>query len=157
MATPVVTGILATWLQAKPYLTPEQVREVFAHTAKTDSYTGSIAGTGNNQWGYGKIDAYNGLIYCFGLSGIEETGAPTRPMVYPNPATETVHFLLPNNDSNVTIAIYTLNGTQAVSRYMGDVAAGEQCQLDLHGIPAGIYLVRITGEKTHLTTKLSIK
>ena len=157
MATPVVTGILATWLQAKPYLTPEQVREVFAHTAKTDSYTGNIAGTGNNQWGYGKIDAYNGLIYCFGLSGIEETGAPTRPMVYPNPATETVHFLLPNNDSNVTIAIYTLNGTQAVSRYMGDVAAGEQCQLDLHGIPAGIYLVRITGENTHLTTKLSIK
>ena len=157
MATPVVTGILATWLQARPDLTPEMVREVFAQTAKTDSYTGSIAETGSNQWGYGKIDAYNGLLYCFEISGIDETGAPTRPMVYPNPASGCCQFLLPDNDHNITASIYSLNGNIISSRYIGDVTAGEQCQLDLNGIPAGIYFVRITGENTHFTTKLSIR
>ena len=157
MATPVVTGILATWLQARPDLTPEMVREVFARTAKTDGYTGSIAGTGNNQWGYGKIDAYNGLVYCFDLSGIDKTGAPTRPMVYPNPASGYCHFLLPDDDRRITASIYSLNGSEITSQYIGDVAAGEQCLLDLNGIPTGIYFVRITGEHTHFTAKLSVR
>lgn len=158
MASPVVTGVLATWLQARPDLTPEQVREVFAHTAKTDSYTGSIAGTGNNQWGYGKIDAYNGLVYCLNeLSGIEETGAPSRPMVYPNPAAESCYFLLPSDDQQVTVALYSLNGAQVLNYYAGDVLAGEQQTVSLNGIAPGIYLMRITGEKNQITTKLTVK
>ena len=158
MAAPVVTGILATWLQARPTLTPEQVREVFAKSAKTDSYTGSIAGTGNNQWGYGKIDAYNGLVYCLNeLSGIEETGAPTRSMVYPNPAAESCYFVLPSDDQQVTVALYSLNGAQVLNLYAGDVVAGEQRAVSLNGIAPGIYLMRITGEKNQITTKLTIK
>lgn len=157
MAAPVVTGVLATWLQARPTLTPEQVREVFAKSAKTDSYTGSIAGVGNNEWGYGKVDAYNGLVQCLGLSGIEETGAPTRPMVYPNPATGNCHVLLPGDDQHVSIALYSLNGTEVYRHYAGDVQAGETMTIDLNGITPGIYLVRITGEKNHITTKLTVK
>ena len=158
MAAPVVTGVLATWLQARPTLTPEQVREVFAKSAKTDSYTGSIAGTGNNQWGYGKIDAYNGLVYCLNeLSGIEETGAPTRSMVYPNPAAESCYFVLPSDDQQVTVALYSLNGAQVLNLYAGDVVAGEQRAVSLNGIAPGIYLMRITGEKNQITTKLTVK
>ena len=70
MATPVVTGVLATWLQANPKLTPEQVREILSNTATTDSYTGNITGVGNNRWGYGKINAYDGLVYCLNHSVI---------------------------------------------------------------------------------------
>lgn len=158
MAAPVVTGVLATWLQARPTLTPEQVREVFAKSAKTDSYTGSIAGTGNNQWGYGKIDAYNGLVYCLNeLSGIEETGAPTRSMAYPNPAAESCYFVLPSDDQQVTVALYSLNGAQVLNLYAGDVVAGEQRTVSLNGIAPGIYLMRITGEKNQITTKLTVK
>ena len=158
MAAPVVTGVLATWLQARPTLTPEQVREVFAKSAKTDSYTGSIAGVGNNQWGYGKIDAYNGLVYCLNeLSGIEETGAPTRSMVYPNPAAESCYFVLPSDDQQVTVALYSLNGAQVLNLYAGDVVAGEQRAVSLNGIAPGIYLMRITGEKNQITTKLTVK
>lgn len=157
MASPVVTGTLATWLQARPNLTPEQVRDIFAHTAKTDSYTGSIAGVGDNRWGYGKLDAYNGLVYCLGLSGIDETGAPTRPMVYPNPATTECHFLLPNDDQGVSVALYSLNGSEVYRQYVGDVQAGEQTAVALDGIAPGVYLMRITGEKSLITTKLTVK
>lgn len=158
MAAPVVTGVLATWLQARPTLTPEQVREVFAKSAKTDSYTGEIAGVGNNEWGYGKIDAYNGLVYCLNeLSGIEETGAPTRPTVYPNPASGVCHVLLPNDDQQVSITLYSLNGAEVYRHYAGDVQAGQSTAIDLSGIAPGIYLVNVTGEKNHLTTKLTVK
>ena len=157
MASPVVTGVLATWLQARPTLTPEQVREIFAQSAKTDNYTGDIAGVGNNLWGYGKIDAYNGLVDCLELSGIEEVGAPTRPMVYPNPAAESCYFLLPSDDQQVTVALYSLNGAQVLNLYAGDVVAGEQRAVSLNGIAPGIYLMRITGEKNQITTKLTVK
>lgn len=157
MATPVVTGILATWLQANPKLTPEQVREILSNTATTDSYTGNIAGVGNNRWGYGKINAYDGLVYCLNHSGIEQIGTPTRPMVYPNPATDICYFLLQNDDKNVNVSIYTLNGTEIYSRYMGNINAGEQNQLDLSDLAAGIYFLHITGDKTNMTTKLTVK
>ncbi len=157
MATPVVTGILATWLQANPKLTPEQVREILSNTATTDSYTGNIAGVGNNRWGYGKINAYDGLVYCLNHSGIEQIGTPTRPMVYPNPATDICYFLLQNDDKNVNVSIYTLNGTEIYSRYMGNINAGEQNQLDLSDLAAGIYFIHITGDKTNMTTKLTVK
>lgn len=157
MATPVVTGILATWLQANPKLTPEQVREILSNTATTDSYTGNIAGAGNNRWGYGKINAYDGLVYCLNHSGIEQIGAPTRTMVYPNPATDICYFLLQNDDKNVNVSIYTLNGTEICSRYMGNINAGEQNQLELSDLAAGIYFLHITGDKTNMTTKLTVK
>ena len=157
MASPVVTGTLATWLQAKPKLTPEQVREVFAHTAKTDNYTGNIAGVGDNLWGYGKLDAYNGLVYCLDLSGIDETGAPTRPMVYPNPASTECHFLLPSDDQGVSVTLYSLNGSEVYRQYAGDVQAGEPTTVALNSIAPGIYLMRITGEKSLITTKLTVK
>lgn len=161
MAAPVVTGTLATWLQARPTLTPEEVREVFSKTAKTDTFTGEIAGVGDNRWGYGKLDAYNGLIQCINLSGdvsgLDKVGAPTRPMVYPNPATTECHFLLPNDDQGVSVALYSLNGSEVYRQFVGDVQAGEQTDVALDGIAPGIYLMRITGEKSLVTTKLTVK
>ena len=60
MATPFVTGVVATWLQADPTLTPDELREIFSATAMSDSYTGTSLP--NNTWGYGKIDAHAGLL-----------------------------------------------------------------------------------------------
>ncbi len=158
MAAPVVTGVLATWLQANPKLTPEQVREAFQHTATTDSYTGSISGTGNNQWGYGKINAYDGLVYCLELAHVESvTGSPNRPLVYPNPASDYCHIVLPADDKQVKVSITAPNGSVVFTQTFDSLNAGEQVELNLTNIVSGLYLVQIVGEQTKQTAKLMVK
>ena len=61
MACPVVTGIIATWLEYDPTLSPDDIKKIFEETAqKPEAYGTGIA----EQWGpNGVIDAYAGLVY----------------------------------------------------------------------------------------------
>lgn len=60
MAAPAVAGIIALWLQASPLLTFSQARDIIKKTSISDIYTGALP---NKTYGYGKIDAYNGIKY----------------------------------------------------------------------------------------------
>lgn len=57
----------------------------------------------------------------------------------------------------MSVALYSLNGSEVYRQYVGDVQAGEQTDVALDGIAPGIYLMRITGEKSLVTTKLTVK
>lgn len=58
MATPVVTGTLALWLEANPMLTIKEVQDIIRRTAKQDVHTGN---TPNGIYGSGKLDTTAGL------------------------------------------------------------------------------------------------
>jgi len=60
MSSPVVTGIVALWLQVCPTLTPDQVKDVIAHTST--HYDESLQYP-NNDYGWGQIDALAGIDY----------------------------------------------------------------------------------------------
>ncbi len=70
MATPVVAGIVAQWLQAaqevKKPLTVNDVKDIMRQTAISDSYT---TGPNATHFGHGKIDALAGIQYILGTSG----------------------------------------------------------------------------------------
>lgn len=68
MSCPVVSGVVALWLQANPNLTIDEIKEVMKETAFNDSYT--LASP--DRFGYGKIDAAKGIEYITGLSGIQD-------------------------------------------------------------------------------------
>lgn len=68
MATPLAAGIIALWLEADPTLTRERIIDVFAHTATHHDATLTYP---NNDYGYGEINAYKGLLYILNLTGIE--------------------------------------------------------------------------------------
>ena len=59
MACPVVAGIVALWLQAKPDMTLDDVKDVLRNSSRKDSYTGKS----RFRWGFGKIDAARGIEY----------------------------------------------------------------------------------------------
>lgn len=81
MATPVVSGIIAQWLEAIPTLTTEDVLNAFSATATHNDETLSYP---NNVYGYGEINAYHGLLHLLGFDNIpgvstkEEMSVTTR-------------------------------------------------------------------------------
>ncbi len=85
MSCPVVSGIIALWLQANPDMTFEDVKDVLSHSSTNDNFTADAP----DRWGYGKINAVKGLEYLASL-GIQTPG---------NDA-----------DSNVSDAVYDLQG-----------------------------------------------
>lgn len=87
MSCPIVSGVIALWLEICPTLTPEQIKDVFAHTCT--HYYGESLSYPNNYYGWGEIDALAGIEYINSVyTGIED--------------------VMTTNDSNK--AIYNING-----------------------------------------------
>lgn len=155
MATPFVTGVVATWLQANPNLTPEQIKEIMAQTAQTDSYTGTCP---NNTWGYGKIDAYAGLLKVLETTDIKHLETlPDAIMLYPNPSDGAFKLFFKQNDHNVNIRIYAANGQQVYAQRIGAVDGQQTLDIDAVGIASGAYIVKIAGDNTNTTCRLIVR
>ena len=79
MAASIVSGIVALWMQANPYLTVNDIKEVMRETCVNDEWTtdiGKIPSHNRLQSGFGKIDALGGLKYILGITtGIETVAA----------------------------------------------------------------------------------
>ncbi len=59
MSAPVVTGVIALWLEACPTLTPTQILDVIAKTSRREEGVDYP----NNRMGWGEINAKAGLSY----------------------------------------------------------------------------------------------
>ena len=77
MATPAATGVIALWLEAYPYLTIDQVKEIIRTTSIADSATGPISANGSVEYGRGKIDALAGLQAILNK-------VPPKPVISPS-------------------------------------------------------------------------
>lgn len=63
MSAPVVGGIIALWLEANPSLSPADVMGIFEKMATHEK---------NNEYGWGEIDAYGGLLHALQLNKVED-------------------------------------------------------------------------------------
>ena len=78
MACPVAAGIVALWMQAKPTLTVNEIKDILQNTCVNDEWTNNTANipSGNKvPAGYGKINALAGLKRILGTDGIETISA----------------------------------------------------------------------------------
>ena len=90
-ASPVVAGIAALFLQKNPTATYAEVKNAILTCADRDSYTGFSLP--DNQWGYGKVNAYSVVHGCgVGINEYEMTGVDLSN--FPNPFTDetTIHY-----------------------------------------------------------------
>lgn len=146
MASPFVAGIVATWLQAYPQLTPEQLHEIVQNTARKDNFTATAP---DNNWGYGKINALDGLRQCIEK---QETGCVSIAM----PFDGTVRIADGNivlgfaRDTQATLCLTSMTGSTLFSKQLGKRSAGETLSVAVPQLPKGVYLLSL---KTPTATK----
>lgn len=146
MASPFVAGIVATWLQAYPQLTPEQLHEIVQNTARKDSFTATAP---DSNWGYGKINALDGLRQCIEK---QETGCVSVAM----PFDGTVRIADGNillgfaRDTQATLCITSMTGSTLFCKQLVKRSAGETLSVAVPQLPKGVYLLSV---KTPTATK----
>lgn len=155
MATPYVTGVVATLLEHRWELTPEEVMDILAQTARSDDFTGFDLP--NNEMGYGKIDAYKAMLKALELYvGVEDVERAGAMMLYPNPTSGAFNVGFVRASRDVSVSVYSANGQLVMSEMVGDVCAGRDCEFVLDGVANGAYIVKVAGEGVNETFRLLV-
>ena len=144
MATPIVTGTYAIWLQAKPDLTPEEAKEILYRTATQDEYTTRPA-----EAGYGKVNPYDGLCYIFDTNNISLPVMQNIAMIYPSVGDGSFTLRTPEQPSMVRI--YNASGILIATHH----TAGLEGSIDIAipNAPKGIYYIQAITDKNIYTSK----
>ncbi|MBR1548262.1 MAG: T9SS type A sorting domain-containing protein, partial [Prevotella sp.] len=104
----------------------------------------------NDQYGYGEIDAYRGLLYMLGLSGIKELSQsqPRQTSIVLDGKTLRVTFA-DGMAQNATIRIYSATGRLLLS--------STDTTISLASLPAGVYAVQVTTGRAETTGSTLIR
>lgn len=149
MAAPVVAGVIALWLQAKPDLTPAQALEVIRLTATHPDDTMSYP---NNTYGYGQIDAYRGLLEVLNLP----VRIPELSQEQPKGVTfrvENRHLYADfggNTPRRMVFNIYTIDGRKVLSQ-------SGKSDVDLSRLRNGVYAVQLITDNKATTGSTLIR
>jgi len=143
MATPAVGGAIALWLQAKPTLTPEEAMDVIAHTSS--HYDESLSYP-NNEYGYGQIDVYRGLLYILGIDGIEGLSQHQPKAVSILPIGQgQLQLRFEGNEGlstpSFSIRIFNTSGQLVSTQSL--TGGQEEYTIDLSSLPRGVYAVQV--------------
>jgi hypothetical protein len=136
MATPVVAGIVALWMQAAndmgKRLTCEDIKDILAHSCDNDDFTKRAAA----KFGYGKINAYKGLLYVLGI----ETSIPTLSKEQPRNVSFRVAgdmVFADGAEDGTSVAIYNLKGVLVRE------TAVEDGTISTAGLGKGVYAIQL--------------
>lgn len=140
MAAPMVTGIIALWLQANPNLTVSQIKTILQNTSTTDSFTGTGSAIPNNTWGRGKINAYSGIQYINQFLSVQNFDVINPIKAYPNPFTN--QLTIEANEPILNVEIYNILG-QLIKSISLDNSINSLVNLDMSEISQGNYIAKI--------------
>lgn len=144
MATPCVTGAVALLLQSKPNLNPDQVKNILAMSALTDSYTGNIGAAGSNLWGYGKLNLYEAMKKVEQFNGVTYTeNVAPGISIFPNPAQNQIFIRnLNGTDKTFHIRMTNVSGSQVWA--INNLNIQNIYTLPLDQLSAGIYFLSLS-------------
>lgn len=153
MSTPIVSGIIALWLEACPNLTTDDIMDVFAKTCVRHDPTLEYP---NNSYGWGEIDAYRGLLYLLGLDGIEEItpAQPQRVGIAMKDQQIAFTFAEPLKES-VTVSVFTTAGIKV--QHFSIPPGSTLSTTDISSLPTGVYAVQLHSRQPGITGSVLIR
>ena len=119
---------------------------------------------GSGTWSAGGVDNYAGVgSYVSAACFIPTATRPATRLrnaleIYPNPATETVQLRLPGvlTARPATVEVLDLLG-RAVRQRTAQLSATDAVQVDLRGLPAGLYAVRVLCAEMEYTGRVMVR
>ena len=143
MATPVVTGSIALWLEADPTLTVKEVKEIIEATAVKDSNVTGFTGD-PVQWGAGKFDAYAGLKEVIrrasDSSAIKDIRVNDDRLMVTG-AGKNVYNVFLGGAKALNVTLYNMQG-QAVKNCSVN---GDEVTVDASTLATGVYVMNVNG------------
>jgi len=138
---PLSTGVIALMLEARPNLSPTQIRNILRQTSREDSFTGT---TPNPRWGYGKLDA---------LAAIERTlGIPDNfkglATLVPNPTSGQIEIGLGTPYAEVNLTVRNILGQSLQKKTFKNTQKLNHFILG----EAGVYFVTLTTSTNEMIT-----
>lgn len=150
MASPMVAGIIALWLQAVPTLTVEDIKSLLNVTSITDNFTGTGSSIPNNIWGRGKINALSGMLLIEQALNLDTFNNSSNFVVYPNPTLAKI--FVSSNDKFNNVQVYNTLGQNIMSFPLGGVLKNEE--LDLSSLSRGTYILKFSGNEKVKSVKI---
>lgn len=153
MATPFAAGVFASWLEADPTLTVNDIRDIAVTTAKRDSYVDKGDPV---QWGAGKLDAYAGVKEV-----LRRADAGVNDILADNSSDKLIVEALGENQYLVSLVganvmtgrLYGVNG-MLVKSIDSD---GDALTVDCSSMAGGVYVLAVESAGGVHTTKIVVK
>lgn len=160
MAGPHVAGLVALVISANPKLAGrvadiEKIIEQTAVKLKSSENCGGTSGSSipNNTFGNGRIDALAAVKLAVTYLGVSKADKSLAAVTaFPNPFTGTVNLTFKNWKPGTTLEIYTLTGTQVISKTWETVPA--DYEIDLSGYASGAYFYKMSNNNEHVNGKI---
>lgn len=144
-ATPHVAGIAALWRQANPGLSMSEIIRLARESAATPGFE-------SKGWGYGKIDALAGIKKLEGSSSADEIVANTTNAITVNRTPDGKFEIFAPGQQGICVKAYSVAGAE-----VGRAVSGtDTVTFDPSILPAGIYILNVTGSHTCRTVKVAL-
>ncbi|MDO5760346.1 MAG: S8/S53 family peptidase [Bacteroidota bacterium] len=132
MSCPMVTGSVALMLEANPYLSPQEVKDIIIQTADTNVNSGTCP---NDIWGYGNINTYKAVQRAEAKVGLSQINNFNTLGLYPVPAQNILYLKNFQIKGMVTILDMT-------SRVVLNTKVNNS-QIDISSLSSGVYIICI--------------
>lgn len=148
MATPFVAGVIALWLEADPNLTTDDVRELLKKSCRKDNFV-----TNGNpiRWGYGKIDALQGIKEILNAGVNDITADITKRLVIEKNSQRNYTVSLPGSD-RISVSLFAISGAEVLN----STASDSSVNIDASSLASGIYVLKATDSRGTYTEKIAL-
>lgn len=143
-AAPSLAGMVACYWQARNDVSEDKIREMIKKSANNYS-------TPNSNYGYG-IPDFKRALDMLNLEDCDIFNKKTPFYVYPNPSNGKVKLSLDCKEK-VMVQVFDMFGKK-IYCFDNEVDSVEYIDVCLSNLKAGVYIIRIDGEKNNSTVKL---
>ncbi|MGB6035328.1 MAG: S8 family peptidase, partial [Cryomorphaceae bacterium] len=153
MASPVVAGVAALYLERDPEATYADIKAAIIDNALADQFTGALP---NLRWGHGKLNGFGTLTEPFGITSSEFTTKNGEIKIYPNPTRGELNIV--NHQNNLrSLELFDLSG-RLVKAINLNGNSGDIINISLQDLVDGVYIVQALQDNGQLLqSKLMIE